>query len=61
MRAYLMTSGAIFGLVALVHVWRAFEEGIQLATQPWYVLLTLAAAALCIWAWKLLRDLRRTG
>ena len=59
MKAYVMTSGAIFGLITLVHVWRVFEEGPRLASEPWYVLITLAAAGLCLWAWRLLRALRR--
>ena len=54
-----MTSGAIFGLVTMAHVWRVFEEGTHLATDPWYVLITFAAAALCLWAWRLLRALTR--
>ena len=59
MKAYVMTTGAIFGLITVAHVWRAFEEGARLATEPWYVLITLAAAALCFWAWRLLRALRQ--
>jgi hypothetical protein len=58
-KAYVMTSGAIFGLITLVHIWRVFEEGTRLVSEPWYVLITLAAAALCLWAWRLLRTLRR--
>jgi hypothetical protein len=54
-----MTSGAIFGVITLVHVWRVFEEGTRLVSEPWYVLITVAAAALCLWAWMLLRALRR--
>jgi hypothetical protein len=55
MKNYVMTTGAIFGLITMAHVWRVFEEGTHLATDPWYVLITLAAAALCLWAWRLLR------
>jgi len=57
--AYVMTRGAIFGLITMAHVWRVFEEGTHLATDPWYVLITLATAALCLWAWRLLRALTR--
>jgi hypothetical protein len=56
-KAYVMTSGAIFGLITLARVWRVFPEGPRLATEPWYVLITLAAAALCFWAWRVLRAL----
>ena len=55
MRAYVTTTGIIFGLLTLVHIWRAVVEGPQLAREPSYVLITLSAAALSVWAWKLLR------
>jgi hypothetical protein len=55
MKAYVMTTGVLFGLITMAHVWRVVEEGPNLATNPWYVLMTLAAAALCLWAWRLLR------
>jgi hypothetical protein len=54
MKAYVITTGTVFGLLTLVHIWRAIEEGPQLATEPWYVLITVAAAALCLWALRLL-------
>ena len=54
-KAYVMTTGAVFGLLTLAHVERIIEEGRHLATDPWYVLVTIAAAALCLWAWRLLR------
>ena len=59
MKAYLMTTGSVFGLIVLAHVWRVIAEGPHLVTDPWYILLTAAAAALCVWAWRLLRLLRR--
>jgi hypothetical protein len=55
MRTYVMTTGILFGLLTAAHVWRVFEEGPALAMDPWYVLITLAAAALALWAWRLLR------
>lgn len=59
MRAYLTTTGAVFGLVVLAHVWRVIEEGPHLAREPWFVLFTIAAAAMSLWAWRLLRRLPR--
>jgi len=53
MKAYLATTGTLFGLLTIVHIWRATQET-QLATDPWYILLTLASAALCVWAMRLL-------
>jgi hypothetical protein len=55
MRAYVMTTGVLFGLITLAHVWRVVEEGRGLATDLSFILLTVAAAALCLWAWRLLR------
>ena len=55
MKAYLITTWAVFGVVTLAHIWRIIEEWPHLATEPWYLLLTIATAALGIWAWRLLR------
>jgi hypothetical protein len=54
MKAYLITTGTVFGLITVAHVWRVFEEGSRLATEPVFVLLTVAAAAMSVWAWCLL-------
>jgi hypothetical protein len=54
MKAYVMTTGALFGLLTLAHLLRIFQEGRHLATDPWYLLITGAAAALGLWAWRLL-------
>ena len=50
MKAYVMTTGAIFGLLVVAHIWRMIAENAQLATDPGYLAITLAAAALCLWA-----------
>jgi hypothetical protein len=55
MKAYVTTTGAIFALITLAHLLRIVAEGTHLATDPWFMLLTVAAAALCVWAWRLLR------
>jgi hypothetical protein len=55
MRAYVMTTGVLFGLIAVAHAWRVFEEGTGLAADPFFLLLTVAAAALSLWAWRLIR------
>ena len=52
MRAYVMTTGVIFGLLVVAHVWRMFVEG-HLATQPEYIVITLIAALLSLWAFRL--------
>jgi len=54
-KAYVTTTGLVFGLLTIVHIWRVIEEGSQLAKDPWWVLITAAAAALSIWAFVVLR------
>ena len=56
MKAYLMTTGAVFGLITVAHVWRMVDEWPRMASDPGYILLTAAAAALGLWAWRLLRQ-----
>ena len=51
MKAYVTTTGTIFALVTLAHIWRMVEER-QLAKTPWYIAITAAAAALSVWAWS---------
>ena len=58
LRAYVMTTGAVFGLLSLAHLWRIIVER-HLATDPWFILVTVAAGALCVWAWRLLRRSRQ--
>lgn len=60
MKAYLITTGSVFSLITLAHVLRVVEEGRRLATEPFFVLLTVAAAAMSIWAWRLLRLVPRS-
>ncbi len=55
MKAYVMTTGAVFGLIALAHLLRILAEGPHLVTDPFFVLLTVLAAALSLWAWRVLR------
>jgi hypothetical protein len=55
MKAYVTITGILFGLITLAHVLRMIEEGPRLATDPGFLLLTLVAAALGVWAWRLVR------
>ena len=59
MKTYVMTTGTVFGLITLAHAARIVAEGPRLATDPGFVLLTIAAAALSIWAWRVLRPSSR--
>lgn len=56
MKLYVTTTGVVFGLLALAHVWRMLAESPALARDPWYLLITAAAAALAVWAWRLVRQ-----
>ncbi|MDB4914575.1 MAG: hypothetical protein JWM95_2219 [Gemmatimonadetes bacterium] len=54
MRAYVAVTGLIFGLLVVAHIMRIFAEG-RSVVDLFYVIITSAAAALCIWAVVLLR------
>jgi hypothetical protein len=53
MRAYVLTTGVIFGLIVAAHVWRVAAESPLLARDPSFVIVTLICAALCAWAVRL--------
>lgn len=55
MRAYVATTGIIFGLLVPVHVWRAVVEDFRPFTEPAFVLITLLALGLFAWSVYLLR------
>jgi hypothetical protein len=65
MKAYLATTGTIFGLLAATHIWRIIAEWNPLAKDTWglagFVALGIVAAALSIWAWGLLIKQSRHG
>ena len=54
MRRYVVTTGVAFTLLPLAHVWRAAVEGWTVARDPWFVLSTVVATSLAIWAWRIL-------
>lgn len=57
MKPYLVTTGTLFGLVAVAHAARTVAEWSRLATDPWFFLegpgLGVLAGALSVWAWRL--------
>ena len=57
MKVYLITTGALFGLLALVHVWRLIAEWPQ--TNLAEAAIGVVAAGLCVWAWRLGRHSAR--
>jgi hypothetical protein len=58
MRAYVITTGVVFGLLTVAHVARMVAERASLATDPVYLAITAASAALCVWAFVVLRRAR---
>ena len=59
MKAYLITTGTVFGLIVIAHLWRISAEPSQIK-EPWFVVLTLLAAAFSGWAFSLVRKAART-
>lgn len=54
MKAYLATTGTIFGLITLAHVWRIVAESSALVRDPSFMLLTALAAGFSVWGFRLL-------
>ena len=54
MKAYVITSGAIFALITIAHIAHIAMET-HVLREPFFLLLTLLAAALSIWAFIVLR------
>ena len=57
MKAYILTTGALFGLIVLAHLARMIKEGTETLTEPLFVGMTILAIGLCVWAWRLFRSL----
>ncbi len=57
MKAYVITTGVLFGLIVVAHVWRFIAEGAASARDPVFIIFTILAAALTLWAWRVLRSL----
>jgi hypothetical protein len=55
MKAYVITTGAVFALLTLTHLLRIIVEWPHVVREPIFMLTTIAAGALCFWAWRLLR------
>ena len=54
MKAYVITSGAIFALITIAHIAHIAMET-HVLREPFFLVLTLLAAALSIWAFIVLR------
>ncbi len=57
MKAYLITTGVLFGLMSLIHVWRAIDEWPKTMNIDFILLMAALVAIpglLSCWAWRLL-------
>ena len=43
MKAYVVTTGILFGLLVIAHVWRAILEGAGVTRDPWFLAITALA------------------
>ncbi len=59
MKAYLITTGIIFALITILHVWKAFAEGPGTAKNPFFIVLTILTTSLSVWAFRLLKISKR--
>ena len=59
MKPYIVTTGALFAFLAIAHLLRTIAEWSRLGTDPWFILegpgIGVLAAAVAIWAWRVLR------
>lgn len=53
MKSYVATTGVLFALLTLAHIWRIVAERHSLATEPDFVVITIASAAMSLWAFRL--------
>jgi hypothetical protein len=60
LRTYVIVAGVVFSLLTLAHIWRLAVEP-HLATEPWFMLATVVAAALAVAAWWVARPARPGG
>jgi len=60
MKAYLWITGTLFGSITVAHVWRIVSESRSLVRDPFFMLLTLLSAILCVWAASLVRSSPRS-
>jgi hypothetical protein len=59
MKAYVITTGAIFLSIVLVHVARVISEGAHVLMQPVFAVTSILSLLLILWAWRILNRLSR--
>jgi hypothetical protein len=63
MKAYLITTGTLFGVLAALHVWDTVTSWSRIAGDPSFLVmpsLGLVAAGLSVWAFRLLGSAARS-
>jgi hypothetical protein len=60
MKAYVATTGIVFGLIVLAHIAKLFADDLHPAKDPVFVVLTVIAAGLALWAFRVFRKSPRT-
>ena len=51
MKLYLITTGLLFAVIGVLHIWEIVDRGHFAFEDP---IVVLAAAGLAIWAWRLI-------
>ena len=60
LKTYVVTTGVMFSLMVVVHVWRATIEGIGLVKEPTFLIFTGASVAMALWAWRVFKALPKS-
>ena len=50
MKAYLITSGTLFAIITVLHIWEIIDRHRLVVEDP---IVVLVAAGLAIWGWRL--------
>ncbi len=57
MRTYLITTGLLFAVIGVLHIWEIVDRGHFVIEDP---IVVLAGAGLSVWAWTLNARLKST-
>ena len=60
MKAYVTTTGALFCLLVMAHIWRAVVEGPSVIKSPIFVASTIVATAMVVWAWRVRSSIKQS-
>ena len=60
MKAYVLITGIVFGLILAAHVARIFAEGPHLLKEPVFMFTSILSVVLVAWAWRVFRQLSQS-